>query len=349
MSNTTVLRKLALLMATGLALGAGSAAAGDGGKHEGKARFCSTTAELLFQACRASSTDDLLVANAKCTNVSLKRERDDCFAAADETQQEDAKTCREQRNWRLDACALVGEGRYDPKFDAAGFDDPMSPAKPNPYFPLTVGNQWLFRSGEQETTVTVLNETKLIDDVHCITVHDRVVTSGDLREDTNDWYAQAKDGNTWYCGEETAVFESFDGDQPRRAELVTIDGSFKAGRAGDKPGIIFQASPKKGQAYLEEFSLANAEDITVILSTSYAFGRNPELDRFVPQALAERFCSAGDCVVTNNFSLLEPHVFGHKYYARGIGVFLELDPDTGEVEQLVSCNFDARCAGLPTP
>jgi hypothetical protein len=58
-------------------------------------------------------------------------------------------------------------------------------------------------------------------------------------------------------------------------------------------------------------------------------------------------------VVTKNFSLLEPGVFARKYYARGVGVILEveIDPDSGEVvtSQLVDCNFDARCAGLPQP
>ena len=65
------------------------------------------------------------------------------------------------------------------------------------------------------------------------------------------------------------------------------------------------------------------------------------------QLTEERFCS-GDCVLTNNFSLLEPGVFGRKYYARGIGVFLEVE-NTGEVSQLVGCNFDPRCDNLSTP
>ena len=86
-----------------------------------------------------------------------------------------------------------------------------------------------------------------------------------------------------------------------------------------------------------------------VLSTTYGFGRNRELDRFVPQQLAERFCSRGDCVATKNFSLLEPGQFTRKYYARGVGFFLEVNPDTGEVLQLVNCNFDSRCANLPRP
>jgi hypothetical protein len=57
----------------------------------------------------------------------------------------------------------------------------------------------------------------------------------------------------------------------------------------------------------------------------------------------------GDCVVTRNFSLLEPGVIERKYYARGIGVFLEVKPGSGEVVQLTGCNFDDRCASLPAP
>ncbi len=188
--------------------------------------------------------------------------------------------------------------------------------------------------------------------VRCIVFRDLVMKGGELVEATDDWYTPAKDGSVWYCGEEVKDFESFDGDDPRRPELVSIDGSFKAGREHDKGGVIFLASPAPGAVYVEEFSLGNAEDVTEVLSTTYAFGNDPALDEGVPQQLAERLCS-GDCVVTKNFSLLEPGIFARKYHARGIGVFLEveLDPETGELGavQLVNCNFDPKCVGLPTP
>ena len=86
---------------------------------------------------------------------------------------------------------------------------------------------------------------------------------------------------------------------------------------------------------------------TDVLSTTYAYGRDPELDRYVPRRLAELFCPAGDCVVTRNYSLLEPGIFDRKFYARGIGVFLEIGLNTGTVDSLVGCNFDPRCARLP--
>ncbi|MGH8580566.1 MAG: hypothetical protein ACREVK_10775 [Gammaproteobacteria bacterium] len=312
--------------------------------------FCSATASNLFEACRSEADDGYFVAKAKCLNVSDPEEQQECRVEATTARKEDYQSCREQRDGRVDACGSLGEGPYDPDFHPEDFDHPQNPTNPNPYFPLTVGHTWEYVGGTELNTLEVLNETKLIDGVTCIVVRDQVFNDGDLVEDTDDWYAQAKDGNVWYCGEEVKHFESSEGDEPRLPELVSIDGSFKAGRDRDKPGIIFQAAPAPGQMYREEYSLGNAEDVTEVLSTSYAFGNDPDgLDQFVPQALADRMCSQGDCVVTKNFSLLEPGVLARKYYAGGIGFFLEVNPDTGEVLQLVDCSFDDRCKGLPTP
>jgi len=312
-----------------------------------RAEFCSQTARTLFDACRTQVASDALVKKAVCLNVSDKAERETCSSDAADDTDEAKQLCRAQRDWRLDDCALIGEGRYDPDFEPAKFDDARQPSKPNPYFPLAVGDHWEYRGGNEVNTVDVVDESKLMEGgVECITVRDVVARDGDVAEATDDWYAHAKDGTTWYCGEQTAEFESFDGDDPRKPELVNIDGSFKAGRDGSKPGIIFLAAPKPGDVYLEEFSLANAEDVTQVLSTDYAYGKDADLDRLVPKALAERLCS-GDCVVTKNFSLLEPGITARKYYSPGIGVFLEVEGD--DVSQLVGCNFDARCVGLPTP
>lgn len=127
---------------------------------------------------------------------------------------------------------------------------------------------------------------------------------------------------------------------------MSIDGSFKAGRDLDKAGIIFLASPQTGAACLEEFALANAEDVTEILDAHYRYGNDKTLDELVPRALADLFCS-GNCVVTKNYSLIEPGILARKYYAPGIGVFLDVKPDTGEVLQLTGCNVDPRCEHLP--
>ena len=312
--------------------------------------FCTASADALLQGCYAHFIGDRYVRKAVCFNVADSEEREECLADREEQRQEDKELCNEQHLARIRACRVLGEARYDPEFEPELFDDPRSPTKPNPFFPLTVGNKWEYRGGDELNTIEVLNETKLLEGgVRCIVVSDRVEVGGFAIELTNDWYATAKDGTTWYCGEETAEFETFAGDEPVKEERVSIDGSFKAGRDGDKPGIIFLAQPKVGDVYLEEFSLANAEDVSEVLTTTYKFGQDAELDELVPQALADQLCGAGDCVVTKAFSLLEPGVFERKYWANGIGVFLETNPEEGEVVQLTNCSFDARCQNLPQP
>jgi hypothetical protein len=313
--------------------------------------FCSDTAKALKRACGFDVQDNYWVAIAVCTNEKDAADRQQCIADAASARSEEGQLCKEQLLGRQGACAALGEGRYDPEFEPRMFDSNFRRlSKPNRYFPLRIGNRWEFQSGTETNTVEITNETKLIDDVTCIVSRDLVYDEGKLIEATDDWFAQAKDGNVWYCGEEAKSYESFEGDQPQNPELVSVDGLFKAGVEGAKPGIIFQARPIVGQSYLEEFALANAEDMAQVFSTTYSFGEDAELDRFVPRRLAQHLCNR-DCVVTENVSLLEPGVAERKYYAPGIGVFLETNPDTdtGEITQLIDCNFDRRCRSLPRP
>ena len=310
-------------------------------------RYCSATSQAELRACGNQTQDDYWISVGICINESDARDRKDCFNDAKATRDESTALCSDQFTARNRLCGQVGEARYDPEFEAADFENDFAHLRvTNPYFPLDIGSEWEFHSATQVIKVRATNATKLIDDVRCIVVRDEVFEKSVIIEGTNDWFAQAKDGNVWYCGEETATFDTFKGDRPMRPELTSIDGSFKAGRDGDKPGIIFQASPAPGQVYIEESSLGNAEDGTEILSVDYAYGKNPKLDELVPPKLAKLLC-AGNCVVTKNFSTIEPDTFERKYYAPGIGVFLEVEPGSGEVVRLVKCNVDPRCASLP--
>ena len=207
---------------------------------------------------------------------------------AKSTFQDDVDTCKEQRAARKDVCDLLGNGPYEPAFDPNDFDTNFAGlTHPNPFFPLDVGSEWTFASGDEIDHVAITSKTKLIDGVTCLVSHDEVTTAGQLTEKTDDWFAQAKNGDTWYCGEDTAQYETFPGDDPQEPELVGIEGAFKAGRDGDLPGIVVLASPTVGAAQRQEFSLNNAEDNAEVLSTTYAFGQSADLDTHVPQALAE--------------------------------------------------------------
>jgi hypothetical protein len=336
-----------LVPAVVLSLGLDTAAVARNRGGRSPKAVCSATAAALFTACKADVVDEAFTAKAKCLNITDDAQREACFNEAGTARSDASDGCKEMRDGRLAACKLLGEGRYDPDLSPALFDDPRNPSRPNPYFPIALNNRWVYRGGDEVDVVEIVDETKLIGGVTCAVARDEVDKAGQVSELTDDWYCPAKTGAVWYFGEETKSFEIFAGDVPLNPELVSIDGSFKAGRDRDKPGIIFLASPKVGDVYLEEFSLGNAEDVTQILSTTYSFGGSADLDQGVPSALAQRMC-AGDCVVTKNFSLLEPGDVARKYYARGIGVFLEVE-SSGFVSQLVDCNFDPRCVGLPQP
>jgi hypothetical protein len=311
--------------------------------------FCSDTAELQYAACRNEVREDLLTASAVCLNLSNGGERADCYEGAEEARDEGVAECAEQLDAREDLCDELGEQRYDPDVDPADFDaDFTNLTNPNPYFPLVIGYHWDYAGGDESIAVEVLPETKQIEGITCIVVRDRVEQEGELVEDTDDWYGQALSGDVHYCGEIAQNYESFAGDDPPQPELVDVEGSWKAGREGAKFGILFPASPMVGDVYRQEWKPGDAEDVARVLSTTYSHGDDGDLDEFVPQALAETFCS-DDCVVTEEFTPIEPDALERKYYAPGVGLFLEVDPESGDIVQLVGCSFDARCAMLPGP
>ena len=228
--------------------------------------------------------------------------------------------------------ALAGTGPGDHALPAGDFANPTAP---NSWFPLGIGNRWEYVGGDESIVVEVLDETKLIEGVTCIVVNDRVEQEGEVVEDTDDWFGQRKDGTVDYCGEISKNFELFPGDAPLLPELVDVDGSWKAGRDGALAGTLFPGTPTVGQVYRQEWAPGDAEDAARVLSTSYAFGADAGLDALVPQALAELLCAAGDCVVTAEFTPLEPDGLERKYYAAGIGLFLEVNPEDGDIVQLV--------------
>lgn len=313
------------------------------GSH--RSGVCDQTAKLQYSACHAQIYDDYFTTKAACINE--PDELSECISDAREERREAFRTCRGQLSARRDLCDEIGQAAYSPDMSPELFQDPRNPSDPNPYFPLDVGNRWVYEEDGERIEIEILDATKRIAGIDCIVYRD-VVTSEDLLvEDTDDWFALRKNGDVVYCGEEVKDYEYFEGDDPVAPELVSIDGRFKAGEELAKAGISFLGNPVVGTSYRQEWDPGNAEDIGKVLSNSYKFGDDPELDEFVPEALAELMCAAGDCVVIEDKSTLEPDAFERKYYARGVGKILEVKPDEGEFVAIVECNVDLRCSSLP--
>ena len=274
---------------------------------------CRQTANDVLTSCRAGADSDYQLALAKCENLADPAARDACQNQASADLHDARQTCQEQSSARLAACQRLGPAPYDPVIDPSNFVSRVD----NPYFPLTPGTTFIYEGqtaeGFEHDEFAVTRNTRVILGVTCVEVHDTVTLDGELSEDTLDWFAQDKDGNVWYFGENTHELED--------GLITTIDGTFMAGVNGDKPGIVMKAHPAIGDFYRQEFSLDNAEDFAETLSLNETVT--------VP---AGTFHS---CLKSQETTPLETDLLEHKFYAPGVGNVLTVDATTGDREELV--------------
>ena len=176
----------------------------------------------------------------------------------------------------------------------------------NPYFPLPTRARWTYVAetphGTERSVVKVTALHKKIVGVACVVVRDTVTLNGSIIEDTYDWYAQHRDGTVWYFGEDTKEYKS--------GRVTSTKGSWTAGVHGAKPGIVMPAIPAAGFAYRQEYLRGRAEDEARVMSVTAS------------ETVANG--SYENLVQTEDFSALEPKVVEHKYYARGVGLVLEV-------------------------
>jgi hypothetical protein len=194
------------------------------------------------------------------------------------------------------------ENAYNPKIDPANFVGKID----NKYFPLKPGTTFVYEGKTEEGTerieVTVTHDTRRVMGVECVVVRDKVFLDGSLIEDTFDWYAQDRQGNVWYFGENTKEYEN--------GEVKGTGGSWEAGVDGAKPGIIMQADPKVGETYRQEYYEGEAEDMAKVLS--------------LDESATAPYGSFDKLLMTREWNPLEPGVTEQKYYAPGIGTVLEV-------------------------
>jgi len=278
---------------------------------------CEKQAVALRNACGSDVADDRWESRGICMNIPDEVEREECLDESEEEYVEGRQLCRDQLDARTDLCEELGEDRYFVELDPDDFvADPLSigsDVTPNPYAPLIPGYRWTYISEEDSETVVVevTSTVNMVEGIPTVVVRDTVTLtdSGELIEDTEDWFAQDLDGNVWYLGEIALNFEE--------GELVDIDGSWKTGRDGAQPGIIMFAEPVVGTVYRQEFLPAEAEDAGRIISITGS-------------GESEAVSCDSDCVITEDFTPIEPDELEQKVYAPGVGVILEVDPESGE-------------------
>lgn len=190
---------------------------------------------------------------------------------------------------------------YSVDVDPAGFEDTID----NPYMPFTPGSTWRLEGvtdeGREVDTITVLDRTREVMGVATTVVKDVVRLDGELAEKTWDWFAQDRQSNVWYFGEDTAEYED--------GKVVSRSGAWEAGVDGALPGIVMPAEPTVSDATRQEFYPGEAEDMGWIVQT--------DITKEVP------FGSFDDAIRILEWSPLEPRIVVQKFYAPGVGLLGE--------------------------
>lgn len=220
-------------------------------------------------------------------------EDDDSEDADDDVSDEEEMT---------DDMEMDDTGDYDPVIDPENFVEVID----NPYFPLIPGTTFIYEGenedGELERNeVYVTDDTRVVMGVTTTIVQDRVWEDGELIEETFDWYAQDKDGNVWYFGEDSKEYED--------GEYVSSAGSWEAGINDAKPGIVMKMEPAVGDVYRQEYLVGEAEDMGEVISLT--------------ETVTVEYGTFENCLVTKEWTPLEPGVEEQKYYAKGVGQLLE--------------------------
>jgi hypothetical protein len=193
-------------------------------------------------------------------------------------------------------------GHYAPKIDPANFVSRVD----NPLWPLKPGTGFHYEGTRGKTPQrddeVVTHRTIRIIGITCTVVRDTVSEGGKPVERTFDFYAQDRQGNVWYIGEDSYELQ--------HGKFVKASDSWRSGVDGAKPGIIMPAHPQVGDNYRQEYyPPGEALDEAHVLG----FRKAPR----VPYRTFRR------ALVTSEFSPLEPQT-EEKYYVPGVGEILEL-------------------------
>ncbi|MGQ0796079.1 MAG: hypothetical protein ACT4N5_07865 [Nitrosopumilaceae archaeon] len=173
----------------------------------------------------------------------------------------------------------------------------------NPYFVLQPGYQLVLKGKEGNSvvqlTITVLDETKTIQDIPTRIVEESETKNGQLVEISRNYFSICtQNNNVFYFGEDVDIYQD--------GRIVSHDGAWIHGKDGARAGLMMPGSPIVDYAYYQEIAPGVA------------------LDRAEIESLDERVKTpAGvfeDSLEIFETTPLEPNAEDFKWYAPGIGL-----------------------------
>jgi hypothetical protein len=273
---------------------------------------CDDATAAAAQACGLQTKADYALRLGVCVQARTKAKQEACTADATQQAKDDRSLCQAQKQERTFVCQGVGQAPYSPSITRARFPNPTTIN--NLYLPMAPGTTYTYSIPGGKDVVSITRETRVIDGIETVVVRDVSTVDGKPEENTIDFFAQDKDGNVWYFGEQAQQFTD--------GRVTGVDGSWLGGVDGAQPGIAMLADPTLGKTYRQEFSLGEAEDSASVFALN--------------QTVTTPLGTYQKVLQTSEFSGLEPGPGEFKFYATGVGPVKIVDLATGEINYLVS-------------
>lgn len=179
----------------------------------------------------------------------------------------------------------------------------LGPTGKSAYFDLTPGVARVYREGNDQLTVTVLNETRVIDGVTTRVVEEREEAGGSPKEVSRNYFAiDRRTGDVYYFGEDVDVYKG--------GKVDSHPGVWHAGRQGARFGLFIPGEPRVGDRFYQEVAPKVAMDRVEVVSDSETVQ--------TPAGTFKR------CLHLRETTPLESDV-GHKWFAPGIGMIKDGD------------------------
>lgn len=191
-----------------------------------------------------------------------------------------------------------------PTFNAVNFSG--NPVITNPYFPVVEGQVRSYEGApaDEQFVLTGVGAGPTILGIKTFTLRDRATEGGLLVEDTFDYYAQDKDGNVWYFGEDVTNYVY---DKEGNLTGTNSSSSWRAGVNDALPGYIMPVSLTIGFNYYQEHA---PEDEALDEGTTFAIVPSMEVD-------GQGYTNVLQVLETTD---LDNHAREFKYYAPGVGL-----------------------------
>ena len=182
----------------------------------------------------------------------------------------------------------------------------------NTYMILEPGYKLTLADGKDTLTITVLDETKLVDGVQTRIVEERETKGGKLEEVSRNYFAFDKaTGDIYYFGEDVDVYDA-------KGNITNHEGSWLSGVNGARFGLMMPGKPKVGERYQQEVAPGLAMDRAEVVSVTEKVK--------VPAGTFK------DCLKTKESSGLEKGV-EEKLFAPGVGLLKDGNFKLAKIEK----------------